>query len=231
MFRSDLAHVLAVLLFALGARGGDFARADDADSKSDKEAAYTAEIIKRADKIVAPLGIADDAAKARVRDLIADQYRRLRDVHAARDSRLEEVKGSHGGDKSIAEAWTKVARDAASIQLSELHRRFVARLSVELTPEQVDQVKDGMTYGVVNVTFNRYLQLFPGLTEDQKREILANLIEARENAIDAGTSEEKHAIFGKYKGRINNYLSAAGYNMKQAEKDLAEKQKKTSQNQ
>ena len=43
--------------------------------------------------------------------------------------------------------------------------------------------------------------------------------------MDAGTSEEKHAIFGKYKGRINNYLSKAGYDMKQAEKNLAEKQK------
>ncbi len=33
------------------------------------------------------------------------------------------------------------------------------------------------------------------------------LWEAREHAIDGGSSEEKHAWFGKYKGRIiNNYL-------------------------
>ena len=48
--------------------------------------------------------------------------------------------------------------------------------------------------------------------------------------MDAGSSEEKHAMFGKYKGRINNYLSAAGYDMKQAEKDLAERQKAASRN-
>jgi hypothetical protein len=89
-------------------------------------------------------------------------------------------------------------------------------------------VKDGMTYGVVAVTYQRYLELFPKLKDEQKREILANLIEAREHAMDAGSSEEKHAIFGKYKGRINNYLSAAGYDLKQAEKDLAEKQKEKS---
>jgi hypothetical protein len=38
--------------------------------------------------------------------------------------------------------------------------------------------------------------------------------------MDAGTSKEKHAWFGKYKGKINNYLSAEGYNMKLAEKNL-----------
>ena len=132
------------------------------------------------------------------------------------------------GDPTVAEAWKKVAGDAANLKLTDAHRRFVARLSVELTPEQVDKVKDGMTYGVVGITYKRYLELFPSLKDEEKREMLANLIEAREYAMDAGKSEEKHAIFGKYKGRINNYLSKAGYDMKQAEKNLAEKEKDAS---
>jgi hypothetical protein len=32
--------------------------------------------------------------------------------------------------------------------------------------------------------------------------------------MDAESSEKKHAWFGKYKGKINNYLSAEGYDMK-----------------
>jgi len=78
-----------------------------------------------------------------------------------------------------------------------------------------------MTYGVVPNTYKRYLELLPSLTDEQKRTILANLLEAREYAMDAGSSEEKHALFGKYKGKINNFLSAAGYDLKQAEKELA----------
>jgi hypothetical protein len=45
------------------------------------------------------------------------------------------------------------------------------------------------------------------------------LVEARELAMDEGSSEKKHAVFGKYKGRINNYLSAEGYDMKKEGED------------
>jgi hypothetical protein len=195
-----------------------------AASPADEEAAYAKVINERADKIVATLGI-DDAEKAtRVRDLIAGQFRGLREVHDARDAKLEQTKQSPGGDATIAAAWNRVATDQATMKVNDLHRRFVARLSVELTPEQVEKVKDGLTYGVVPITYRRYLELLPELTDEQKREILANLVEAREHAMDGGSSEEKHAIFGKFKGRINNYLSAAGYDLKAAEKKLSEKQ-------
>jgi hypothetical protein len=220
-------RISCALIRAIAAGGlvvwlGDTSLAIDA---LDAEATYTQEISKRADKIVAPLGIADEAVNTRVRQLIVQQYRSLREIHDARDAKISEAKRAPSADSTIAEAWSKVARDAANLKLADVHRRFIARLSVELTPEQVEKVKDGMTSGVVPVTYKRYLELFPKLTDEQKREILADLLEARERAMDAGTSEEKNAVFDKYKGRINNYLSAAGYNVKQAEKDLAEKQK------
>jgi hypothetical protein len=54
---------------------------------------------------------------------------------------------------------------------------------------------------------------------------MANLLEAREHAMDGGSSEEKHAIFGKYKGRINNYLSKQSFDLKTAEKELSARQR------
>jgi hypothetical protein len=189
----------------------------------EEEAAYTKTITERADKIVAPLGL-DDAAKAtRVRDLIVNQYRGLNAIHAALDAKLAEVKGPV--DPAVADAWTSLAKKEASLATFPLHRQFVARLEAELTPEQVNQVKDGMTYGVVPITYKRYRELLPNLTVEQRAEILANLLEAREYAMDAGSSDEKHAWFGKYKGRINNFLSKAGIDMKQAEQDLAAREK------
>jgi hypothetical protein len=216
----SVANVLAASAAAMFYCSTVFAAA----SPADEEAAYTKTINQRADKIVATLGL-DDAAKAtRVRDLIAGQFRGLREIHDARDAKLEQTKQSPGGDPTIAAAWNRVATDQAAMKVNDLHRRFVARLSVELSPEQVERVKDGLTYGVVPITHRRYLELLPELTDEQKREILANLVEAREHAMDGGSSEEKHAIFGKFKGRINNYLSAAGYDLKAAEKKLSEKQ-------
>ena len=46
-------------------------------------------------------------------------------------------------------------------------------------------------------------------------------MESREHAMGAGTSQEKHAWFGKYKGKMNNYLSGRGYDLKQAEQEQA----------
>jgi hypothetical protein len=168
----------------------------------DPDPAYTKVINERADKIVAPLGVEDSAHALRVRDLIAGQYRALSVVHAARDAK----------EKTDAEI---------ASELSALHRKFVAQLEAQLTHEQVEAVKDGLTYGVVPLTYRGYLELLPDLTPEQKIELKANLLEAREYAMDAGSSDEKHAWFGKYKGRINNYLSKAGYDLKKAEQARA----------
>jgi len=211
-----LVGLAASLLLASGA-----ARA------ADEEAAYTRIITERAEKIVEPLALDDGAKATRVRDLLVGQYRQLREIHDARDARLAEAAESLG-DPAMAEAWRSAVRKETDLKLFALHRQFVARLEAELKPEQVNQIKDGMTYGVVPITYDRYLELLPELTVEQKASIRAHLLEAREYAMDAGSAEEKHAIFGKYKGRINNYLSAAGYNLKQAEKDFAARQKATS---
>lgn len=172
--------------------------------------AYRQTVTQRAEGIVKPLGINDDSQRGRIVELIADQYVALNDAHAARDVALK-AEGANA----------QAVQDASARVVVEHHRKFVAALSAELTPEQVDGVKNGMTYGVVPITFAGYQKLLPDLSDDLKRMILANLLEAREYAMDAGSSDEKHGWFGKYKGRINNRLSAAGIDMKQAERDLA----------
>ena len=106
-----------------------------------------------------------------------------------------------------------------NVQLGQLHKNYLTDLAKELTPAQVDQIKDGMTYGVLPKTYRGYQEMLPDLTETQKAQILTWLTEARELAMDADTSEKKHAWFGKYKGKINNYLSAQGIDMKKAGQD------------
>ena len=91
-----------------------------------------------------------------------------------------------------------------------------------------------MTYRVLPITFAAYLDMLPRLTNEQKDTIYYWLQVAREQAMDAGSSEKKHAVFGRYKGKINNYLSAAGYDMKKEGEDwqkrIKERNEKTGNN-
>jgi hypothetical protein len=68
--------------------------------------------------------------------------------------------------------------------------------------------------------------MLPRLTDEQKRYIFIALYQARELAMDEGSSDAKHAVFGKYKGRINNYLSAQGYDLAKESKAWEERLKK-----
>lgn len=184
--------------------------ASAAPALADDSAEYRRVVEGRAAKIVDQIGVADSAQRDRVVSLIADQYAALSAVHDARD---EKIDGASDSERQSLE-------DASHREVVVSHRRFVAALAAELAPAQVEAVKDGMTYNVAPNTYAVYLKMLPDLSDDLKRMIHANLLEAREHAMDAGSSKEKHGWFGKYKGRINNQLSAAGYDLKQAEKDM-----------
>ena len=180
--------------------------------------AYAATAEQRALKISTMLALTDPAQSTRVRAFISRHYVDLHELQAWRDSGMAAAK-AHADKATVAAALAdcKATYDA---KLASLHRSYLARLALELTPEQINLVKDGHTYGVLPLTFRVYQQMLPQLTSEQKAKILDLLTEAREQAMDAGSSTEKHAWFGKYKGKINNYLSSEGYNMKQAEKNL-----------
>jgi hypothetical protein len=181
--------------------------------------------LERADKIVAKLNLRDVDKKNRVRDAIADHYQAVNNIDDAAEVRIKEVKERLAADKSAADAAVKAVRDEAQPHLDKNHAHFLARLSADLSPQEIEEVKDGLTYGVLPLTFRVYQQMLPDLSAEQSAQILAWLQEAREHAMDAGSADKKHAWFGKYKGKINNYLAKAGYNMKQAEKELAERNK------
>jgi hypothetical protein len=189
-----------------------------AAATSDAEAQYNKDINKRGDDTIAALKL-DDAAKAeRVKQLVMNQYRSLRALHDARDAKLKEI----GKDDKAAIDKTKADTEVA---IKPLHDEFVSKLNAELTPEQVEIVKDKMTMGRRQHDWGGFTDMLPDLTDAQKQYISAQLKEARDIAMDKGSAKEKHAVFDKYRGRINNYLSKQGYDLKQASKDWAARRK------
>jgi hypothetical protein len=183
------------------------APAQDADA----DAAYMKVVTDRAAKIVVALALDDTLKFVRVRDIIAVQYRDLNAIHNGRSAVVAQLR-EQGGDNRDSKI--EAAENEANARLYHLHCAYLGKLQSELSIEQVDKVKDGMTYGVAPLTYRVHCDMIPSLSDEQKRYIMAALLEAREHAMDAESSDKKHAWFGKYKGRINNYLSAQGYDLK-----------------
>ena len=182
-----------------------------------EDTAYIRVVTERAGKIVAALGLPDSSAFLQIRTLVANQYRNLNTIYTERDDRLKQLKSQQPEpDKNTIDSVKKIIQQNVDAKVAQLHGVYLKQLATKLVPQQIDKVKDGMTYSVLEVTYRGYQDELPNLTDEQKAYILANLTEAREHAMDGGTSQEKHAWFGKYKGRINNYLSAQGYDMKKA---------------
>ena len=181
-----------------------------------------AALLKRAADIVSKLEIKDEAKAKRVLQIVSDQHRALYEILSVRAAKLKALEDAAGEGKPSGEAVTAVYVEAKE-KLVPLHKQFLVRLSTELTPEQVVQVKDGMTDGVLPITYRNFCDMVPNMTAEQKAHIMSLLVEARENAMDTITDEQRHQWFAKYKGIINNYIVAQGYDFKRLSREWAQR--------
>ena len=193
-------------------------------NKENRDPKYVESIVNRSQNIVDKLGLTDAKVAEDVCNIIANRYFELNDIYEIRDAKVKTVKesGLTGDAKDEALKAAENEKDAA---LYRSHFAFPASLSLFLNEEQIEAVKDGMTYGVVKVTYEVTLDMIPSLKEEEKAQIYAWLVEAREFAMDAENSNKKHAAFGKYKGRINNYLAKRGYNLTKEREEWAKRVK------
>ena len=200
-----------------------------AQNNSQQDNEYRSVIENRATKILVKLSITDSTTFFKVRDIIASQYIGLKNIHERRENQIKEIKEKNIENKTKTEEQLKSVQKNTDNQLDKLHKTFLSNLSKHLSSAQIEKVKDGMTYGVLPITYKAYLEMIPRLTAEERKYIYDALVEAREHAMDAESSEKKHAWFGKYKGRINNYLSARGYDMNKESKDWQERIKQQQQ--
>lgn len=174
---------------------------------------YWNTITQRSQKIVDEIpGLSEDQSKELV-EKIRYQYYSINKVYDEFDPKFE---GADSKKKANLE-------DKRFKKTEKLNKKFIASLGKTASPEQVDAVKDGMTYSLFHVTSKAYFDMLPDLTPAQKEFIEKSLREARDNAMHTGSSKEKHGWFGKYKGRINNYLSQEGVDLQEARKGWMER--------
>lgn len=162
-----------------------------------RDADYVKTIVGRSQKIVDNLGIDSEVTALAVRNIIANRYFLLNDIHSRYDKTQQ------------------AERDA---ELYRHHFELESALLMYLTPGQVDDVKDGMTFGRLKRDYQAQLDMIPSLTDEEKTQVMIWLREAREFAMDCGDSKQKHFWFDKYRGRTNNWLSSRGYDLKKERK-------------
>ena len=208
--------VLFILLGIVSMSATAFSVTDRAVAETGRDSAYVAAITARAEKNISALQLTGDTLQA-VRNIVIERYFALNDIYAERDTAINCAKRELTGEAKTQAIEAAQAR--CDSRLYRSHFDFPAKLSMYLDDHQIEAVKDGITMGVVKVTYDAQLDMIPALTEEEKLQILVWLKEARELALDAESSKKKHEVFGKYKGRINNYLTRRGYDLKKERED------------
>ena len=117
---------------------------------------------------------------------------------------------------------------------TSIHDNLMTTLKTELDVAQVAFILDKYIVGKVAFTLAGYKSIVPDLTAAEETEILKNLKQAREQAIDYKSMKEISAIFEIYKTKCEQYLNNNGRNWRQlfkayvdkvkAEKEAAKKQ-------
>jgi len=222
-----LAALTGFFIFTPAALRAQTNAAAPAANTADREKATLEKHIK---PVLAALKLSDADKAAKVHDIVAGQFQALKVWHAQNDAAIKALWNEFNQARSkmnVTNADAALAKlDGVYAGFQPQHEKFLADLATVLTPEQVESVKDALTINKVKVTYNVYLQIFPTLTDAQKAVVLQKLKAAREQAIDCESMIEKSAFFKKYKIQIeDDYLTAQGYDPKQARKDFAAKQK------
>ena len=178
-----------------------------------RDSAYVESIVKRSQKIVDGLQLTDQKQARAGRNIIANRYFLLNDIHEVCAKRTQYAKDSVQG-KGHRQRIIESAQRRRDSELYKHHFELASNLAVYLTDEQIDAVKDGMTFGRLKRDYQAMQDMIPTLSDYEKQQVLIWLKEAREFAIDAADSKGKHYWFDKYRGRTNNWLSSRGYDLK-----------------
>lgn len=213
--KSILAVIVTLFAYGLNAQNVDM---DEVNPE------YIKVLKERTAKFLKPMKLADKYDE--VQAIVIEQYANLSSIHDTCDTRkvaLRPLKISkEEKDQMIIDLENE--RDA---RLYIRHNAYIAQLlGAGLSYEQVDEIKNGMTYGVMPLTYDGFKDMLQDLTDEQEQKIWVWLYEARERAMDQSSSDDKHKMFGKYKGRINNYLSKEGYDLNKESKAWHERMRK-----
>jgi hypothetical protein len=201
------------------------------------EAALQKRIDQKANRLVEIAKVTDADKVARVKAIGAEWFAALFAWHQENDAKLGALWSEWSKARSVVPkdefpgeiVATKIDETYAS--LKPAYENYLKRLATELTPEQIDAVKEAWSRSPgMKRTYNSYLEIVPGLTDKDKEVILARMNLAREAAMLTDADKEIVNIYKRHKVKVEQYIGAlewaklhSAYAKKGAEAEAAKK--------
>lgn len=179
--------------------------------------------LKTANEWVAGLALNDNNKSRKVAEAIAAHMLAVKTWHNSHSFTLV----PEGINPATGNKLTELDRQIiiCSTKPKVIHDDLMNILKAELSPTQVTQILDQYTIGKVAFTLKGYKAIVPDLTAKEEAEILKNLEQAREQAIDYKSMKEISAIFEIYKTKCEQYLNNNGRSWRQMYKTYVDKVK------
>ena len=170
---------------------------------------------------VAALQLTDNAKAKKVQTAIVTHLTEVKDWHNNHSFTLV----PEGINPVTGNKLSELDRDIiiCSTKPKSMHENLMTALRAELDSAQVEFILDKYTIGKVDFTLKGYKSIVPDLTAKEETEILKNLKQAREQAIDYKNMKEISAIFEIYKTKCEQYFNEHGRNWRQMFKDYVNK--------
>ena len=190
---------------------------------------------KRANGVIKALRLEGAKAEA-VRGILETHFQAVQAWHAAHAAELAALWSEwaaartppHQDEAKAAGLANQIY--AAYAGFAPQHDAFIAALGRELTPEQIEKLKNVLTKKPgMQRTYKAYLQMIPTFTAKQKAVIHHKLEQARETSLDSASPKETIALFKLRKVEIEAYIDSQGLDYKKAYAAFCERIKEETQ--
>jgi len=156
----------------------------------------------------------DDPTKAdRVKGILGDWYVTLWAWHQQHDPQLTELWTQWNQARAVVPKDEFPAEviahriDDLYASLKPAYRSLLEKLSAELTPEQIDALKEAWSRSPGRKrTYDAYLEIVPDLSDEQRKVIHDRILLAREDAMLTDADKEIVAIYKRHKVKVEAYV-------------------------
>lgn len=169
----------------------------------------------KAARLIGGLKLADATKAAPAQAVVAEWFVTLWAWHAQHDPQLKDLWSQWAKARAVVPKdefpGEVIAHqiDAVYASLQPAYRAFVERLSTQLTPEQIDALKETWSRSPgMRRTYNAYLEIAPGLTDEHKQVILDRMVRAREDAMLTDSDKEIVNIYKRHKVKVEAYIGS-----------------------